>query len=72
MASFDVEALLTNIPRTETVNIQFRNLLELVTKESLFVLVGTCYQQTDGVVMGSPFVPTLANIFLNWKMSQTV
>ena len=43
-------------------DIQFRNLLELATKESLFVFDGTCYQQTDGVAMGSPLGPTLANI----------
>ena len=83
MASFDVEALFTNIPLDETINIcveqlykrrnmkikglsknQFKNLLELATKESLFIFDGVCYQQTDGVAMGSPLGPTLANIFL--------
>ena len=83
MASFDVEALFTNIPLEETIEIcvdklytrrnmkikglsriQFKNLLELATKESLFIFDGICYSQTDGVAMGSPLGPTLANIFL--------
>ena len=83
MASFAVEALFTNIPLNETIeicvnklfkkpgmkikglsDIQFRNLLELATKESSFIFDGICYQQTDGVAMGSPLGPTLANVFL--------
>ena len=83
MASFDVEALFTNIPLDETIDIcveklykrrnmkikgltkiDFRNLLELACKESLFIFDGVCYQQIDGVAMGSPLGPTLANIFL--------
>lgn len=83
MASFDVEALFTNIPLDETINIctnklfpkrgmkvkgliknEFRNLLTLATKESLFLFDGIYYRQIDGVAMGSPLGPTLANIFL--------
>ena len=90
MASFDVQALFTNIPLDETIDIcvrnlfkkpgtkikdlnskQFRDLLELACKESLFIFDGACYKQIDGVAMGSPLGPTLANIFLcyheeNW------
>ena len=42
----------------------FRNLLSLATKESLFLFDGDYYQQIDGVAMGSPLGPTLANAFL--------
>ena len=50
---------------------QFRDLLELATKESFFLLNGQYYKQIDGVAMGSPLGPTLANVFLchhekNW------
>ena len=42
----------------------FRTLLTLATKESFFVFDGEYYKQIDGVAMGSPLGPTLANIFL--------
>ena len=46
-------------------------LLSLATKDSHFIFDGTLYKQIDGVAMGSPLDPTLANAFLvyhnkNW------
>ena len=43
---------------------EFRQLLTLATTESLILFNGNYYQQIDGVAMGSPLGPTLANIFL--------
>lgn len=43
---------------------QFRSLLELTTKDSFILFNGVYYRQIDGVAMGSPLGPTLANIFL--------
>ncbi len=43
---------------------QFKSLLELAVKESAFLFDDTLYKQVDGVAMGSPLGPTLANIFL--------
>ena len=43
----------------------FRKLLELATLESYFFFNGDIYQQIDGVAMGSPLGPTLANIFMS-------
>ena len=43
---------------------QFKCLLTLATKESYFLFHGELYQQVDGVAMGSPLGPSLANIFL--------
>ena len=37
----------------------------LACKNSLFVFYGTYYEQIDGVAMGSPLGPCLANIFMN-------
>ena len=45
---------------------QFKSLLELAVKESVFMFNDKLYQQTDGVAMGSPLGPTLANTFLGF------
>ena len=42
----------------------FKELLSLATKDSHFVFDGTLYKQIDGVAMGFPLGPTLANAFL--------
>ena len=49
-------------------------MLCLATKESYFIFNGLLNKQTDGVEMGSPFGPSLANTFLsynekNWSKS---
>ena len=38
----------------------------LATKESYFIFNGLLYKQTDGVAMGSPLGPSLANAFLSY------
>ena len=82
MASLDVDALFTNIPLDETIDIclkklfktpdtlvkgisknDFRDLLNLATKESFFTFNNKFYIQVDGAAMGSPLGPILANIF---------
>ena len=40
------------------------DLLRVNTKEQLFQFNGALYEQTDGVVMGSPLGPLLANVFM--------
>ena len=42
----------------------FRKLLELATLDSHFFFNGEIYKQIDGVAMGSPLGPTLANVFM--------
>ena len=41
----------------------FRNFLNVATKQSLFMFNSKFYKQIDGVAMGSPFGPALANHF---------
>ena len=42
-----------------------RKLLEFTTKKSHFLFDGQYYDQIDGVAMGSPLGPVLANIFMS-------
>ena len=43
---------------------QLARLLEIATTNHLFQSNGQLYQQTDGVVMGSPLGPLMANVFM--------
>ena len=47
------------LPRTV-----LKDLLEFATKKSHFIFDGQYYDQIDGVAMGSPLCPVLANIFM--------
>ena len=42
----------------------FKRLLEMSTKGTVFYFNGQYYRQKDGVAMGSPLGPALANAFL--------
>ena len=43
---------------------QFVELLELATTKQLFQFDGNLYEQLDGVAMGSPLGPLMANSFM--------
>ena len=80
ICSLDVDSLSTSIPLDEAIDQLFENtdtiedftkselkqLLCLATKESYFIFNGLLYKQTDGVAMGSPLGPSLANAFLSY------
>lgn len=46
------------------------SLLNIATKKSCFLFNDTYYTQLDGVAMGSPLGPTLANVFLGFHEKQ--
>jgi hypothetical protein len=48
----------------------FEQLLTIATTESLILFNDNYYQQIDGVAMGSPLGPTLANVFLCYHEQQ--
>ena len=79
MVSFDVKDLYTNIPLAETLDIVtsmidptllnipknlFLELLKRSVFNTFFQFNNKFYKQTDGLGMGLPLSPTLANIFL--------
>ena len=45
---------------------QVLEMLSLTCKEIVILFVQKYYSQTDGIAMGSPSGPTLANIFLRY------
>ena len=49
---------------------QFKTLLELAVKECYFLCDCKIYKQVDGVAMGNPLGPVLANIFLSYHESR--
>jgi hypothetical protein len=49
---------------------EFEQLLTIATTESCILFNGCYYKQIDGVAMGSPLGPTLANIFLCYHEQQ--
>ena len=82
IASFDVKSLFTNVPLEEVIEIcvdtlykisnptvsrkNFKKLLKLATSGVKFSFNSLIYSQKDGIAMGSPLGPTLANIFMGY------
>ena len=50
---------------------ELKQLLCLATKESYFIFNSLLYKQVDGVAMGSPLGPSLANAFLSYCEKKT-
>ena len=80
MVLFDVESLFTNIPLEERIDLavscitqytnttfsakELKDLFHIATAPSHFSFNGSFYDQVDGVAMGSPLAPVLANLFM--------
>ena len=59
--------LYNNVDVIEAINkSEFENLLSLATQELYFMFNNILYKQKDGVAMGSPLGPTMANVFLSF------
>ena len=66
---FTIDLILSKIYRDKIIKTklkenQFRELLQLCTKNMHFLFNDNIYRQVDGVAMGSPLGPVLANIFM--------
>ena len=45
---------------------ELKKLFEFATSRTYFLFQGTFYDQVDGVAMGSPLGPVLANLFMGY------
>lgn len=80
-ASFDVKNLFSSIPPLETVEIiqnkllsnksnpliaqDIINLLKICLEQNYFQFNNTIYNSQEGLIMGNPLSPLLAEIFMN-------
>ncbi|XP_050511970.1 uncharacterized protein LOC126888016 [Diabrotica virgifera virgifera] len=81
MVSFDVTNLFTNVPRQETIPIvsdlllsnkidpqkiiHIKSLLQFCLSQDFFVFNNKLYRQPEGLAMGNPLSPLLADLFLD-------
>jgi hypothetical protein len=71
MVSFDIVSLFTKVPISEAMDLLGRHfeedvlgLFRHVLTTSYFTFNGQFYGQTDGVAMGSPLSPVIANFYM--------
>ncbi|XP_059066412.1 uncharacterized protein LOC131857721 [Cryptomeria japonica] len=71
LVSFDVVSLFTKVPILDSIEIvklkvneEIASLVELCLRSTFFAFQGIIYEQVDGVAMGSPLSPVIANIFM--------
>ena len=71
LASFDVVSLFTKIPVDEALRIvrevtdeETEKLVRICLKSTFFTFKGVVYEQVEGVAMGSPLSPIVANLYM--------
>ena len=86
LISFDVTSLFINFCLEETINIAIHTIFEnypnikftikelklfkIATSETHFIFNNEIYNQIDGVSMGSPLAPILANLFIGYHVAK--
>ena len=71
MVSFDIVSLFTNVPIMDSLQILSKHfdkdglaLFKHTLTSSYFCFNGQCYEQTDGVAMGSLLSPVFAKFYM--------
>ena len=71
MVSFDVISLFTKVPVEDSLSLLSHHftedilaLFKLVLTSTYFCFNGQHFEQTDGVAMGSPLSPVIANFYI--------
>ena len=66
MIDIAVNLLFEPNPGLNITNAELKKLFEFATSGTYFLFQGTFYNQIDGVAMGSPLGPVLANLFMGY------
>ena len=60
-----LDYILSNNPEVNISRKDLKKLFQFATSETHFYFNGEIYEQVDGVAMGSPLAPVLANLFMD-------
>ena len=61
-----VELIFQNNPQLKVTKRELKQLFNFATSGTHFIFNGSFYDQVDGVSMGSPLGPVLANLFMRY------
>ena len=65
-----INLIFNHNPNINITRIDFKTLFIFATSETHFIFNSKFYNQFDGVVIGSPLAPALANIFMGFHESK--
>ena len=61
-----------NSPDIKVIKRELRKLFRIATSETHFIFNGSTFDQTDGVAIGSPLAPILANLFMGFHQQNWI
>ena len=67
-----VQTIFTNTPNIKITRVELKQLFMIATSKTHFLYQGSFYDQVDGVAMGSPLAPILANLFMGFHEKEWI